>query len=309
MKVKISTALPVPEQIRIALGLTVRKLSLLDKKDFLIEELTEPATHLLRYPGKLVRSGLLFTSAVALGQRQEDFVDLAAAIELIHTASLIHDDLVDDDSIRRGVEAVHSRFGIEKAVLSGDALIAKGVNLASKYGAAVVSRASEASMAMCAGEILDMKFQKEKTPVSIDQYLDVARLKTATFMAVSSSIVADCISHSAHDTLYQIGLNIGLSFQIRDDIMNYLGVEEPGRKPVNTDAIGFRPNVISAMLNIRRQDALMDAVALNNKFLDEADALLVHLEHPELFRQYIEFLRIKWIESAKMELGKGANKE
>lgn len=300
MKLDIKTVIPVPEQIKAGLSQTVRKLSLLDNKDFLIPELTDPSTHLLRYPGKLVRSGLLFTCAYSLGKKVEDFVDLAVAIELIHTASLIHDDIVDDDSTRRGVEAVHARFGVESAILSGDALIAKGVNMASKYGPEVVARASEASMAMCAGELLDMKYQNAKTLVSIEQYLDVARLKTATFMAISSSIAADYIGHNARDALYQVGLNIGLSFQIRDDIMNYLGVEDVKRKPIGNDMANYRPNVVGAMINVRRKDALMDAVLLNNKFLDEADALLQRLEKPELFRQYTDFLRIKVRESASV---------
>jgi geranylgeranyl pyrophosphate synthase len=95
-------------------------------------------------------------------------------------------------------------------------------------------------------------------------------------------------------------MNIGLSFQVRDDIMNYLGVEDVRMKPVGNDTANYRPNVVGAMMNVRRVDALMDAVHLNNKFLDEADLLLQRIERPELFRQYTDFLKIRVRESASV---------
>ncbi len=292
-QIKVERELKIPTSVKRGLVLTEDKLRSLAKEEFLNEELYEPATHLLKRPGKLIRPGLIFTTAEVLGEDPEDFIDLAAGIELLHTASLVHDDILDKDSMRRGVEPVHMKFGESSAILAGDALIAKAISLASRYGERIIKRAAEAAMAMCAGEVLDVKLQSAPGPQSdLSLYLKVAELKTASLMAVSSSIVADYVKSRKRDPLYDIGLNIGMSFQIKDDIMNYLGITDKAPKSVKSDANNNRPSVISVFKNNGREDPVRTAAKLNNFYLDRANELLVSLGNADSLLQYLDFLRI-----------------
>ena len=117
----------------------ITRLSSFDRGDFSDKRMLGPATHLLKSPGKLLRPAMVFLGAGMVGEEYEQFIDLAAGAEILHTASLVHDDIIDKDARRRGIAAVHSKYGNETAILAGDALIAKGVMLISKYGVDVTS--------------------------------------------------------------------------------------------------------------------------------------------------------------------------
>lgn len=287
----MAASIEVPKEIATMLYLTTSRLSDLDKDDFVVAELSGPATHLLKVPGKLIRPGLVFSSALMFKQELEKFVDLAMAIELLHTASLVHDDILDRDSVRRGVDAVHTKYGSDKAILAGDALIAKAIELASPYGGVVVKRAAEAAKNMCAGETLDIERQKSGRPMSLDEYKTIAELKTASLIATSTSVVADYIDDVSRNALYDIGFNIGMSFQIRDDIMNYAGTEALAKKPVGNDSIYSRPNIVSVFEQAGRPSPLKTAIKLNNYYVDGARALLQDVKS-DMFERYLDFLSI-----------------
>ncbi len=288
-----SREITIPPGIVNSMRLTKRRLQNLGEEEFINDDLHAPAMHLLKSSGKLIRPGLVFSSAYMLSQKPEDFVDLAAGIELLHTASLIHDDIIDKDSVRRGDQAVHRKFGESKAILAGDALIAKAIQLTSPYGSKVVMRASEAAMAMCAGEILDHEQQQSRSVPDLQTYLNIARLKTAYLIGVSTSIVADYAGHGNRDVLYEIGTNIGYSFQIKDDIMNYVGAEDRAGKDVMNDAKNSRPNIISVFSGHGRDDPLKTAIKLNNFYIDASQALLESMDKSDIISPYLEFLRIK----------------
>jgi geranylgeranyl pyrophosphate synthase len=265
----------------------------LAESDFLVSDLYKPAMHLLSGPGKLIRPGLVFAAADMLGQELDYFVDLAAGLELLHTASLVHDDILDKDSLRRGKDAVHVKYGIDQAILAGDALIAQAISLTSIYGQKVIKRASEASLAMCAGEMLDVKSQMpDAPPLDLSSYIKIAELKTATLMGISASIVADYIGNDIRDTLYEVGANLGISFQIRDDIMNYLGLSDKAKKTVKSDIWNKRPSIVSVFQRSGKEDPVKTAIKLNNFYLDRSLELLENIEKRNLFSNYIEFLKI-----------------
>ncbi len=241
----------------------------------------------------MVRPGLVFSSALLLGKDPKEYVDLAVAIELLHTASLVHDDILDGDSTRRGREAVHIKFGTEKAILAGDALIAKAIQLASAYGPVAVRRASEASMDMCAGETIDIMVQSKQIRLDLNSYLRIAQLKTASLMGVSASVVADCISSPAKQDLYDIGVNMGYSFQLRDDIMNHLGIKEKLGKSTTPDSSHSRPNIVSVFESHKKEDPLKTAIKLNNFYIENATVLLNNLKNGGMFKAYLDFLKIE----------------
>lgn len=290
---RISKSIKAPKEILWPIELTKKRIESLSREEFVNDELYAPSVHLLKNPGKMVRPGLVFTSALLLGERPEDYVDLAAGIELLHTASLVHDDIIDKDTTRRGREAVHRKFGIERAVLAGDALIAKAIQLASAYGSLAVRRASEASMDMCAGEALDFMVQSKQVQLDLNTYLKIAQLKTASLMGVSASIVADCISSRERKALYETGMNLGYSFQIRDDIMNHLDINEKSRKSTVPDSSRSRPNIVSVFEAHKKEDPLKTAIKLNSFYIENAAGLLESLEGGKLFSAYLDFLKIE----------------
>lgn len=283
----------MPSAVRSALSLAQKRIKQLGKEEFVEDELYSASTHLLKSQGKMVRPGLVFTSAMVLERDPKDYVDLAVAIELLHTASLVHDDILDKDSLRRGREAVHVKFGVEKAVLAGDALISKAIQLASAYGPIAVRRASEASMDMCAGETIDITVQSKHGLPDLNTYLRIAQLKTASLMGVSASVVADCVSSEDRQALYEIGINMGYSFQLRDDIMNHLGVNEKARKSTVPDSSRSRPNIVSVFKMHGREDPLRAAIKLNNFYIENAIGLLEKVKNGAMFRSYLDFLKIE----------------
>lgn len=290
---RINKAIRAPREIAKPIALAQKRIEAMKKKEFVNEELYFPSMHLLKSPGKMIRPGLVFSAAMALGKDPSEYVDLAVAIELLHTASLIHDDMIDRDSLRRGKESVHTKFGSERALLAGDALIAKAIQLASAYGQKAVLRASEASMDMCAGETLDFMVQSKQMPLDLNTYLRIAHLKTASLMGVSTSVVADCIESRERQTLYDIGINMGYSFQLRDDIMNHLGVNEKARKNTGNDAERSRPNIVTVFEAHGRGDPLKAAVKLNNFYIGNAGSALLSQGNMKLFERYVDFLKME----------------
>ena len=196
--------------------------------------------------------------------------------------------------VRRGLPTVHVKFGPELAILAGNASITKAIKYASRYNSRVVEAASEAALDMCAGEVLDFKQQQSAKIPSLDEYLQIIGFKTASLMATSASIPATYIGDEAREkALHQIGHNMGLSFQMRDDILESQGLKARPPPAGNQELARFRPNIVTVFANSKRPDPLKTAIKLNNFYVGRARELLGELSSPELFRGYLEFLEIE----------------
>jgi geranylgeranyl pyrophosphate synthase len=253
----------------------------------------EPAMHFLKAPGKLIRPALVLTSAMILDKEPEKYIDLAASIEFLHTASIIHDDIIDKDKKRRGIETVHEKYGIDGAVLAGDMLFALAVNTASAYGHEVSEAASKAATDMCIGEFLDSNAQKSKQQLSLDKYLNIAWLKTASLISSAVSIVALCEKEQyKNKILKEFGMNIGMSFQIRDDILNYLKRDK--LKDSTSDIKNFRPNIVAVYNNLSSiKNPVEAAIEKNNEYIEKAKETLKRLENSSYLLPYVDFLKIE----------------
>ncbi|MGC8628713.1 MAG: polyprenyl synthetase family protein [Candidatus Micrarchaeia archaeon] len=233
----------------------------MNKEEFIAKDLFDASMHLLKNPGKLLRPALVFIGAEIVEDKQHEFTDLAISIELLHVSSLIHDDIIDKSPVRRGVEAVQKKFGENIAMLAGDALIAKAIMLASPYGGKVINKISQAAMAMCAGEALDAKF--EGKPVTLEQYIKIVRLKSASLISTSLGIAGSYIDSRYTDLLESIGLNAGIAFQIRDDVLDFLEGESEEAKTAAFTAF-------DRSRKINTKDEVKKAVKLNNEYIDSA---------------------------------------
>ncbi|MGC8648637.1 MAG: polyprenyl synthetase family protein [Candidatus Micrarchaeia archaeon] len=253
----------------------------------------EPTMHFLKAPGKLIRPALVLTSAIILGKEPKKYIDLAASIEFLHTASLIHDDIIDKDEKRRGIETVQKKYGIDGAILAGDMLFALAVNTASAYGREVLEITSKAAADMCIGEFLDSGAQKNRQVLSLDEYLNIAKLKTASLISSATSVVAVYEKDEyKNKILKDFGINIGMSFQIRDDILNYLKRDK--LKDSTSDINNFRPNIVAVYNNLNSSiSPVKAAIEKNNEYIQKAKESLKKLEDSSYLLPYVNFLKVE----------------
>lgn len=212
------------------------------------EILRESSYHLLKAGGKRLRPFMLVKSYEACGGIGSKPYPAAVAVEILHTFTLIHDDIIDHDETRRGVSTVHVLWGIPQAIISGDMLFALVYKILSKSLKAegvrdsvivdVIERFSEALIDICAGQTMDMSLaERPIRSVTMEDYMEMINLKTARLYMVSAEIgglIAEA-SPKEVEALKNYGFYSGIAFQMVDDLLGVSGVEEELGKPVGSD--------------------------------------------------------------------------
>ncbi|MCC2668918.1 MAG: Geranylgeranyl pyrophosphate synthase [Armatimonadetes bacterium] len=202
-----------------------------------IEVLQEAARHILSAGGKRVRPQLALLAARALGGSLKRTVPLAAACELVHTATLVHDDIVDESDSRRGRMAVQFYFGNSASVLMGDYLVVRSFGLVVNDPERQLWQILVDTIArMCEGEVLQICV-KGDTGIEVDVYETIIECKTALLISTCTrfgALVAGA-PPEIEQALTDFGYNIGMAFQIQDDILDFLGDEQTLGKPVGGD--------------------------------------------------------------------------
>ena len=268
--------------------------------------LFEAARHLIEAGGKLVRPILFLLAAEFSGGDPEKLVLAAAGAEFGHVASLIHDDIIDGDETRRGVEAVHVRYGTPIAILAGDLLIFKafqmlaltadrGVPLDRIVEALRIS--TESSVLVDEGETLDV-LMGDETNVGLEEYFKMIRLKTAeafrTGLLIGSLLAGG--TEEEMRALERYGLLIGIAFQIQDDILGVFGEEEVVGKPIRDIIKGRRNFLIVHALSKgpeplrRRLLELLNSPDIGPGELEEVRSILVEAGSLEEARRLVERL-------------------
>jgi octaprenyl-diphosphate synthase len=193
--------------------------------------------YVLRKKGKRLRPALVLLTSRLFSPGSEESVFLASLVELLHTASLIHDDIVDNAGIRRGKESVHSKWGPNITVLLGDYLYIKsiGLSLQSRYER-VIRLLADVSARMIEGE-LDEYAQAGDLRISEDRYLDIIENKTAVLFGACCRIgaILGLASPEDEEAVAAYGLNLGKTFQIVDDLLDFTGEARALGKPVLSD--------------------------------------------------------------------------
>lgn len=193
--------------------------------------------HLNSYRGKRLRPMLLLLSAQACGGVEEAHRVLAAVVEMIHTATLVHDDVLDDATTRRHVATVNSRWSNETSVLLGDYLFTHAFHLASSVGDAAACRIiGRATNIVCEGEMSQVA-ERGNLRLNEEQYLEIIEAKTAELCAVSCSLGARYAGASSGviEALDGYGRALGIAFQIADDLLDITGTENATGKSLGTD--------------------------------------------------------------------------
>ena len=212
--------------------------------DYPKSKVKEAMLYSLQAGGKRIRPFIVLQVIRAYNQNYHDYIDIACALEMIHTYSLIHDDLpgMDKDDLRRGKPTCHKQFGEATAILAGDGLLNEAVNiivktsLASDLKIALISCLYQASgiSGMIYGQELDIENENKK--LSIDKLNTIHHYKTGKLLSCAFQLGGLIASPQDVKVLKEIGYKVGLAFQIQDDILDVISDSKTLGKPVGSDA-------------------------------------------------------------------------
>lgn len=215
----------------------------------------EAMTYSLLAPGERLRPLLFIYVLKAYQMDYHAYLDIACAIEMIHTYSLIHDDLpgMDNDDLRRGRPTCHKQFDEATAILAGDALLNLSVNtilnmsIDNDLKVAIMTRLYEASgvNGMIYGQQQDLAFENQNA--SLQQLQDIHHHKTGELIAVSMQLAALIAKKDDYQYWTQIGFDLGLAFQIQDDILDVVGEEEKLGKKVGSDLDNHKSTYVTLL--------------------------------------------------------------
>lgn len=208
-------------------------------------DLYSAARYLIEHGGKRLRPYLVLKSCDLLGGRASQAMPAAAAIEMVHNFTLVHDDIMDNDEVRHGVPTVHTKFGIPVGILAGDLLFSKafeiisgsGSRLPKQVGLQLVSTLSKYCSELCEGQVLDISMAMSKRIPTESEYKRMIEKKTSSLFVASCAMGAISANTTQSDVkrLSAYGKNLGIAFQIIDDLIGITGDPKITKKPVGND--------------------------------------------------------------------------
>lgn len=210
-----------------------------------------PVRYINELGGKRVRPALLLMAYNLWHEEITPALPAALAIEYFHNFSLMHDDIMDEAPLRRGKQTVHTLFGRNSAILSGDAMLIRCFDLLleagkqKEIGAELCSVMARTSLEICEGQQMDMDFESLPSP-SEPEYLEMIRKKTACLLGTSLRLGAMLAgaSHHASDTLYAFGEKLGMGFQVQDDYLDVFGDSKLTGKQQGGDILRGKKNFL-----------------------------------------------------------------
>ena len=226
----------------------------------------DPINYVLQIPGKRIRPLLVMLSAEALGKEAKDARFAAAAVELLHNFTLVHDDIMDNDEMRRGQLTVHKKWDLETAILAGDGLMGLAfLKLLESPGADIhkmATRFTETMLQICEGQGLDKMFESG-TSASSQDYLGMIARKTAVLLELSCQLGAMVAGADENRIrlLGNFGYELGMGFQIQDDWLDILGEEQSLGKKLGSDLERHKQTIL--ILKLREKYPKHDLFSLS----------------------------------------------
>ncbi|WP_082864182.1 polyprenyl synthetase family protein [Polaribacter atrinae] len=206
------------------------------------KNLYEPIDYILKLGGKRMRPILTLMAADIFSGGYEKAMPAALAIEVFHNFTLIHDDIMDDAPLRRGKVTVHEKWDLNTGILSGDAMLILAYQYFENYEPIVFQKLaklfSKTALEVCDGQQLDVDFET-RNDVTIDEYINMIRLKTSVLVAAALKMGAIVVETSEENAnlIYDFGLNLGLAFQLQDDYLDTFGDPKTFGKQIGGDII------------------------------------------------------------------------
>jgi len=216
---------------------------LLDSNEALIGEICH---YLVDGGGKRLRPLfilLVYRACGGVSEKIQDAIDAAIALELIHSATLLHDDIIDGGLLRRGKPSAFAHYGFAPSLVAGDFLFCRAFELCGRFDERLVRTAAQACIQLTEGEVMEGRM-RHNAAATIDDYIAVITRKTASLFAAGGKVAADLAGADQKTiaAMETLGLAIGLAFQMIDDLLDVLGPEEKIGKPVGSD---LRAGIIS----------------------------------------------------------------
>lgn len=241
-------------------------------------ELYEPIRYLMSLGGKRLRPLMTLMSTALFTDDWQKAVKPASAVEVFHNFTLMHDDIMDKAPLRRGKVTVHEKWNENIAILSGDVMLVQAYELLmfvddDKFKKAL-KRFNRTAAEVCEGQQLDMNFENREN-VSEEEYLEMIKLKTSVLLGFALELggIIGGASDKSCDLLYEIGLNVGLGFQLKDDLLDVYGDPEKFGKQVGGDIISNKKTfmLIEALEKAEGETALELNKWLSLKEFDSAE--------------------------------------
>ncbi len=288
--------------------------------------LYKPTDYFLKMGGKRIRPVLCLMGNELFDEINPDAWQVATAIELFHNFTLIHDDIMDKAPLRRGMETLHTKYGVNTALLAGDVMLVTAYEYLTKiktdYLQRILQLFNKTAKEVCEGQQLDMDFEK-RNDVSIDEYIRMIELKTSVLLAASLKMgtIMGGGGQRNQELLYEFGRKLGIAFQVQDDYLDAFGHPEKFGKRVGGDIEAHKKTFLlihtmqspahkkelEAVLNENNGDKIKKVLAiyknckadewaleLKNRFLNEAlahlDDIAVLSKRKEPLRELAHFL-------------------
>ena len=219
-------------------------LDYLDSKNWIQEpkNLYEPIDYILQLGGKRIRPVLTLMATDIFSGEYKKALPAALAVEVFHNFTLVHDDIMDDAPLRRGMKTVHEKWNLNTGILSGDAMLILAYQYFENYEPKIFRNLaklfSKTALEVCDGQQLDVDFEI-RNDVTIDEYINMIRLKTSVLVAAAlkmGAIIAETNETDAN-SIYDFGLNLGIAFQLQDDYLDTFGNPATFGKQVGGDII------------------------------------------------------------------------
>jgi len=207
--------------------------------------LSEIAEYLVCAGGKRVRPAVaIFVFRACGGENLDDIVDAAVALELIHSATLLHDDIIDGSEIRRGNDSALRKYGLADTLVTGDFLFCRAFQLSARFEEKVITWAAQACVSLTEGEIMQARF-RHNPAVTFDDYMEIITRKTASLFQCGARTGAYLggTDPDTVETMGRCGFAVGLTFQMVDDLLDVAGSEERTGKPVGIDLRDGNPSL------------------------------------------------------------------
>lgn len=212
------------------------------------KELYDPLRYFLQIGGKRMRPILTLLGAELFGMKKEKALNAALAVEVFHNFTLIHDDIMDNAPLRRGYETVHTKWNSSTAILSGDVLMVKAYQLLEKQEGdlrKLLKSFNRTATEVCEGQQVDMNFET-RSDITVDEYIEMIRLKTSVLLGGAlelAAIIAET-SEKNKEHLYNFGVNIGIAFQIQDDILDLYADPKKFGKKIGGDVVSNKKTIL-----------------------------------------------------------------
>jgi len=244
--------------------------------------LTTVASHLVDAGGKRVRpSVVLLVFHAARGDaapaRRSDVIEAAVALELIHSATLLHDDIIDGGETRRGRPSALATYGAADTLVAGDFLFSRAFALCARFEAEVIRWAAEACISLTEGEIMQGRFRRNPA-VTLDDYLEIIRRKTASLFAAGARTAAHLAGAApvVVDAMARAGEHVGLAFQVSDDLLDVAGTPSVTGKPRGLDLRDGNPS-LPIVLALRRDPEIARLFARESVSAADVEAGLARI--------------------------------